>query len=77
MSKRVNKGGKEFRELIERSGLSVRDMGEALGISPAYVSKLSTGDRTPGLALALDIERYYRIPAHHWGERVKEDEFSE
>jgi len=39
-----------------------------IGIDQGHLSKLSTGARTPGLALRLLFKRRFRIPVEAWDE---------
>jgi hypothetical protein len=48
-------------------------LAEELEIDQGYLSKISTGARTPGLALRLLFKRRFRIPVEDWDEPVKDE----
>jgi len=45
-------------------------LAEELGIDQGHLSKISTGSRTPGLALRLLFKRKFRIAVEAWDEPV-------
>ena len=47
----------QFSEWVEKSGKSRGEIADQLGCSRAFVSQLILGQKTPGLILAIHIER--------------------
>ena len=59
----------KFQEVVNASSGS--EVATALGVSPAYVSMLLSGQRggeAMELGKALDIELAFGIPVHEWAE---------
>jgi transcriptional regulator with XRE-family HTH domain len=60
-----------LREARKKSGLTAREWAERLRRSVSYVYALETGERSPGLETAHDIERLtaalgMTIPKNDW-----------
>lgn len=47
---------------LERTGKTARAWAFELGITPAYLSQITSGDRIPALALAIRMHRETGIP---------------
>lgn len=54
-------------------GVSLRDMGDRLGVSGEFVRALLAGEKPPGLDLAVIIEDAYGIAPRDWTRRAKAD----
>ncbi|MEU2264242.1 XRE family transcriptional regulator [Streptomyces sp. NPDC019645] len=50
----------QLRDLRKRSGLTVEAAAVRLGLSPAHLSRLETGQRQPSLPMLLTLARIYR-----------------
>jgi transcriptional regulator with XRE-family HTH domain len=61
-------GMTNLASFLLRSGRSRGDVANALGISRSYFSELESGVKTPGLALAVEIERLTEgaVPVASW-----------
>lgn len=57
----------KLRAYKAEHGLSLRDLGELLGVSGANVESLLRTRQMPRVMLALRIERVCAIPAADWG----------
>ena len=59
-----------LKQYFKTSRMSQTNFAKMVGISDAYVSDLKHGKRTPGLCVALKIERLTkgRVPVSIWGE---------
>lgn len=57
-----------LREYIERRNVDRREFAATLGISRGFLSLLESGKRSPGLDLAVRIERMTAgaVPASSW-----------
>lgn len=65
----MNRGAQSLLKRMPNRGDQVR-LADELGIDQGHLSKLSTGVRTPGLALRLLFKRKFRIPVEAWDEPV-------
>jgi transcriptional regulator with XRE-family HTH domain len=55
--------GEKLRTLRHQHGLTMRQLGDRLGVSDSYVSKMETGDKTPNVAMVLKISRLFNVSA--------------
>lgn len=39
----------------------MRQLGQILGVSDSYVSKMETGDKTPNVAMVLKISEFFEV----------------
>lgn len=53
---------KTLADYFEQTGKTQDSLAERLGVSRSYVSLLTSGERQPGLALALRIETITGVP---------------
>ncbi len=53
--------GEKLRTLRQQRRLTMRQLGEMLGVSDSYVSKMETGDKTPNVAMVLKISRLFDV----------------
>lgn len=55
---------------LEKNSKTQDELAEAIGVTQPYVSRLVSGERGPGLAVALAIEKFTRgaVPAVSWDE---------
>ena len=53
---------------MERAQLSSRDVAELFLVNDSTVSRWLTGERTPGLEMAVAIERRLGVPVEAWAE---------
>jgi len=59
-------GRKRLAEWLRRSQLNQREGARLLGFHWTVINKILSGQRTPGLATALTIERVTGIPVDVW-----------
>ena len=58
----MENAGKRLREFRERKGLSLRELGERIGVAYSYISVIENGKRTPNIevlskaAKVLDVD---------------------
>jgi transcriptional regulator with XRE-family HTH domain len=64
----LTSGAKRLQSLIEKRGITQRVMAEELGMSEAHLSQILSGQRTPSLEMAANIERKLRIPMRDFAE---------
>jgi transcriptional regulator with XRE-family HTH domain len=62
---------KTLADYLEQTGKTQRYLATKLGITPAYVSFLVSGDRQPSLDLALRIEALTGVPLESLVSEVK------
>jgi plasmid maintenance system antidote protein VapI len=62
----MQSGAQLLREWIKRRGYSQIEAANVLGIRESFMSMLVNAHRTPGLHIALQIERMAGIPAAAW-----------
>ena len=55
-----------LRTLRERLGLSLAAFGERIGCAASSLSMIESGERFPGLQLALEIEKVAGIAPKDW-----------
>lgn len=63
---RMQSGRDRLKDWIERSRCQQQQAAEILGITPAYLSQILSGVRTPGLANAVKFEHITGIAAESW-----------
>jgi transcriptional regulator with XRE-family HTH domain len=59
-------GAERLNQYRLRIRLKQRELADLLGLTEQYVSKLLSGSRRPGLAIAMRIERQTGVPAEAW-----------
>ena len=57
----VSRFGHELRTLRKRNGLSLKELGPALGVNYTYLSKIENGRSTPSEELVLRMGRYFGV----------------
>lgn len=63
----MSKTGRErLREYCDRHGFKQYELAKMLGLADAHLSQLLSGKRTPGLSIAVRIERETGVPAESW-----------
>ena len=62
----------KLRAFKAEHGLSLRDLGELLGVSGANIEALLRSRQMPRVILALRIERICTIPTSDWGVETPE-----
>jgi predicted XRE-type DNA-binding protein len=57
-----------FGHHLKKQKISAADAAEALGVTKSYVNLLISGKMTPGLRLAIEIQRWSNgaVPADGW-----------
>lgn len=53
--------GEKLRVLRQQRRLTMRQLGELLGVSDSYVSKMETGDKIPNVAMVLKIAQIFDV----------------
>jgi putative transcriptional regulator len=53
--------GEKLLTLRQQQHLTIRQLGEALGMVNSYISQMETGQRTPSLKLAMKIAAYFAV----------------
>lgn len=53
--------GKKIRTLRERHNISIRQLGNAIGVSHTYVLKIENGDRRPSIDVVAALSRYFSV----------------
>ena len=66
MSNGVPDGPGQFNDWMRRRGFTQADASRYLGMEPPYVNVLANGKRSPGLVVALRLERLTGIPVEAW-----------
>jgi transcriptional regulator with XRE-family HTH domain len=59
-------GSEQFKDWMRRRGFTQADAARYLEFEESYVSVLTSGKRSPGLANAILIERHTGIPVEAW-----------
>lgn len=57
----IYKIGEKLRELRTRRGLTVRQLGEMLGVDHSHITKIERGENIPSLPLALKIANFFGV----------------
>ncbi len=47
--------GEKLHTLRQRDGLTMRRLGDMLGVSDSYISQMETGNKVPNVAMLLKI----------------------
>lgn len=53
--------GEKLLTLRSRHNLTVKQLGDMLGVSDSYVSRLEKGKKTPNVAMLLKISRVFNV----------------
>lgn len=53
--------GEKLRTLRKRRGLTVRQLGDRLGVNHSHITKIETGENIPSLPLAIKIADSFGI----------------
>lgn len=62
----MQSGRERLKDWIDRSKCDQNNAAKILGITPAYLSQLLSGVRSPGLANAIKFEQITGISAESW-----------
>ena len=54
--------GDHLRELRQRQKLSLREVGEKVGVSASYLSQIETGERVPSAEILRKMAPAYGVP---------------
>ena len=57
----ISKLGEKLRALRLREGLTVRQLGERLGVDHSHITKIERGENIPSLPLALKIADFFGL----------------
>lgn len=57
----IVKLGDKVRVLRQREGLTVRQLGERLGVDHSHITKIERGENIPSLPLALKIADFFGV----------------
>jgi transcriptional regulator with XRE-family HTH domain len=57
----ILKLGEKVRVLRQREGLTVRQLGERLGVDHSHITKIERGENIPSLPLALKIADLFGV----------------
>ena len=57
----ILKLGEKLRALRQREGLTVRQLGERLGVDHSHITKIERGENIPSLPLALKIADLFGV----------------
>jgi len=55
--------GEKLRTLRQRQGLSLRQLGDMLGVSRGYVWEMEQGKKIPNIAMLIKITTVFNISA--------------
>ena len=66
----ITPGVKRLHAVLEKSAITQRAMAGRLKVSEPFLSQILSGQRRPGLDLAAEIERLYRIPARDFARKA-------
>jgi len=55
--------GEKLRTLRRQRGLTMRQLGDKLGVSDSYVSKMETSDKTPNVAMVIKVSDIFGVTA--------------
>ncbi len=53
--------GEKLRALRQRDGLTVRQLGDMLGVSGPYIVQMENGQKTPNAAMIIKIARLFQV----------------
>ncbi len=53
--------GEKLRTLRLQHGLTMRQLGDMLGVSDSYISQMETGDKVPNVAMLLKIANMFNV----------------
>lgn len=73
-SRKHTAGRRDLLKALARKGWSQQDLCRKLGVEPGIVSRWVTGDRTPSLESAIELERVLGIKPKRWIQIVPPDE---
>ena len=59
----MEKFGEKLHILRSRQGLTLRQMGDKLGVSHTFVARLEKGEKKPNVAMVLKISRFFDVSA--------------
>jgi len=57
----ILKLGEKLRALRQREGLTVRQLGERLGVDHSHITKIERGENIPSLPLALKMADLFSV----------------
>jgi putative transcriptional regulator len=57
----LDKFGKKLLMLRTQHGLTVRELGKAVGISIGHITQMETGKNKPSLEVAFKIARFFNV----------------
>ena len=57
----MNKFGEKLRALRQKSGYTLRELGEMLGVHHTHVSQIETNRKTPNAAMILKIADIFGV----------------
>lgn len=57
----MSKFGEKLRFLRTRHGLTVRELGHAVGVSDSHISRMEKGQSLPTITLAFKIAQYFNV----------------
>jgi transcriptional regulator with XRE-family HTH domain len=57
----ILKLGEKLRALRQRDGLTVRQLGERLGVDHSHITKIERGENIPSLPLAIKIADLFGV----------------
>lgn len=57
----MNRFGEKLRTLRKRQGLTLRELGDGLGVYHTHVAQLEAGRRTPNAAMILKIADLFGV----------------
>jgi transcriptional regulator with XRE-family HTH domain len=69
----MQSGPEQLKDWMRRRGFTQADAARYLEVDEPYVSVLSSGKRTPGLANAIRLERLTGIPVEAWASNALDE----
>ena len=66
--------GEKIKQLRTRKGLTMKELGENLGVSHAHISKLESGNNSPSVDLLEKLSEFFNIDVSYFFARKDEDE---
>lgn len=66
--------GEKIKYLRTRKGISMRELGDNLGVSHAHISKLESGINSPSVDLLEKLSEFFNIDVSYFFARKDEDE---
>jgi len=57
----MSRFGEKLRYLRTHQGISLRDLGEAIGISHTQITRIERGENIPAVTVAYKIARYFGV----------------